>query len=154
MSQFVISKASLGDVKEIHGMLLACAGKGLLLPRALNHLYRHVRDFSVARREDGKIVACCALAPVWDDLAEVCSLVVDEEYRGQGLGRKIVEASLEEARPLRLSKIFALTYQEKFFMRLGFSVVEKDVLPQKIWADCVHCPKYPDCDETAVLKQL
>ena len=51
-------------------------------------------------------------------------------------------------------RVFALTYQEKFFNHLGFATVDKDVLPQKIWADCVHCPKYPDCDEFAVVYDI
>ncbi|MEG2173055.1 MAG: N-acetyltransferase [Desulfovibrionaceae bacterium] len=154
MTDYIIRAAHMGDVKGIHALLMASATKGQLLPRALTHLYRHIRDFYVAEAPNGRLVACSALAPVWEDLAEVCSLVVDESLRGQGLGRKIVDRCVADARPLGLSKVFALTYQEEFFKHLGFSVVDKDVLPQKIWADCVHCPKYPDCDETAVLLQL
>ena len=149
-----IRKAHAGDVKGIHALLMACASKGLLLPRALSHLYRHIRDFYVAELPDGTLLGCCALAPTWDDLAEVCSLVVAENTRRQGLGRKLVERCIEDCTELRISRVFALTYQEVFFQHLGFSIVDKDVLPQKIWADCVHCPKYPDCDETAVLLEL
>lgn len=154
MIEVQIRKAHMGDVKGIHSLLMGCAAKGLLLPRALSHLYRHIRDFYVAERPDGTLAGCCALAPTWDNLAEVCSLVVDESLRKQGLGRKLVEQCIADCVQLRLSKVFALTYQEVFFQRLGFSIVDKDVLPQKIWADCVHCPKYPDCDETAVLLDL
>lgn len=154
MSEYTIRKATTKDVKGIHTLLMACAAKGLLLPRALTHLYRHIRDFYVAEDHAGRLVACSALAPVWEDLAEVCSLVVDEDLRGLGLGRKMVDRCVADAKPLGLSKVFALTYQEEFFKHIGFSVVDKDILPQKIWADCVHCPKYPDCDETAVLLQL
>lgn len=154
MTAVNIRKAHMGDVKGIHGLLMACAAKGLLLPRALSHLYRHIRDFYVAETPEGHLVACCALAPTWENLAEICSLVVDETLRRQGLGRRIVEQCLNDCRPLGLSRIFALTYQEDFFKNLGFTVVDKDVLPQKIWADCVHCPKYPDCDETAVLLDM
>lgn len=149
-----IRRAGVGDVKGIHALLMASAARGQLLPRALSHLYRHVRDFLVAETEDGRLAACCALAPTWETLAEVCSLVVDESMRGQGVGRRLVERCLEDCRLLGLTKVFALTYQEEFFKRLGFAVVDKDVLPQKIWADCVHCPKYPDCDETAVLMDM
>lgn len=76
--------------------------------------------------------------------------MVRDDLRRQGIGRSIVGACISECRDLHLQKIFALTYQEPFFTRLGFEVVDKSILPQKIWADCVHCPKYPDCDETAV----
>lgn len=147
-----IRKARMGDVKAIHELLMGCATKGQLLPRALSHLYRHIRDFSVAEEAGGRIVACCGLAPSWEDLAEICSLAVEESRRGHGLGRRIVENCLTECRDLGISRVFSLTYQEGFFQHLGFAIVDKDILPQKIWADCVHCPKYPDCDETAVLR--
>lgn len=147
---YLTRKAHLDDVKAMHSLLLQCAQKGLLLPRALIYLYGHVRNFFVVEAPNGELVACCALAPVWEDLGEICSLVVRDDLRRRGLGRGLVKACLQECRSLRLKKIFALTYQEAFFTRLGFRVVDKSVLPQKIWADCVHCAKYPDCDETAV----
>ncbi len=154
MDTLHIRKAHMQDVKAIHGLLMMCAKQGLLLPRALSHLYRHIRDFNVAETSDGTILACCALSPMWDDLAEICSLVVADNVRKQGLGRMLVNRCLTDCHELGISKIFALTYQEAFFQRLGFHIVEKDILPQKIWADCVHCPKYPDCDETAVILDI
>ena len=154
MEEIRIRRAHMGDVKGIHALLMTCAKKGLLLPRALSHLYRHIRDFYVAEQSDGQLVGCCALAPTWENLAEVCSLVVDDNKRRQGLGRRMVQQCVQDCRELHLSKVFALTYQEEFFKRIGFTVVDKDVLPQKIWADCVHCPKYPDCDETAVVMDV
>ena len=150
----VVRKAHIDDVKSMHGLLLQCAQKGLLLPRALIHLYGHVRNFMVAENAEGEIVGCCALAPVWEDLAEICSLVVREDVRRVGAGRELVHACLAECQSLHIKKVFALTYQEAFFDRLGFKVVDKSVLPQKIWADCVHCAKYPNCDETAVYFEL
>lgn len=152
---YEIRKANIADVKPIHGLLMMAAMKGQLLPRALTYLYGHIRNFFVAYDiETGELLGCSALAPVWEDLAEVCSLVVREDMRGKGLGRELVETCIHDSKALGLSKVFALTYQEQFFHRLGFETVEKDVLPQKIWADCVNCPKYPDCDEFAVLYDL
>ena len=151
---FVVRKAHMDDVKSMHGLLLQCAQKGLLLPRALIHLYGHVRNFMVAENAAGEIVGCCALAPVWEDLAEICSLVVRDDLRRMGAGRDLVKACVAECPSLHVTKVFALTYQEAFFDRLGFKVVDKSVLPQKIWADCVHCAKYPNCDETAVYYEL
>ena len=148
--KYVVRKAMISDVKSIHALLMQAALKGQLLPRALAYLYGHVRNFFVLEM-DGRIVACTALAPVWEDLAEVCSLVVDEAYRGRGLGRVMVDACIQDCPTVGIRKLFALTYQEKFFNHIGFRTVEKDILPQKIWADCVHCPKYPDCDEFEVL---
>ena len=152
-SPLLVRKAGIADVKGIHALLMQAAVKGQLLPRALAYLYSHVRNFFVLV-EGGEIVACCALAPVWEDLAEVCSLVVREDMRGRGLGRVAVEACVADCESLGIKRVFALTYQEQFFNHIGFDTVDKDVLPQKIWADCVHCPKYPDCDEFAVLRVL
>ncbi len=149
-----LRKANMADVKAMHGLLMQAAMKGQLLPRALAYLYGHVRNFFVAETREGEILGCSALVPVWEDLAEVCSLVVREDARGTGLGRRLVEVCVADSGELGARRLFALTYQEKFFNHLGFVTVEKDVLPQKIWADCVHCPKYPDCDEFAVLKDL
>jgi amino-acid N-acetyltransferase len=154
MEQYTVRKAHQGDVRAIHELLLHSAQKGLLLPRALIYLYGHIRNFFVAQTQAGKIVACCALAPVWEDLGEICSLVVHADVQHRGLGRRLVQACIADCGPLRLSRIFALTYQEAFFFSLGFKVVAKDDLPQKVWADCVNCPKYPDCDEIAVLLEL
>ena len=154
MIAFTVRKARMEDVPAMHGLLLASARQGLLLPRALIHLYGHVRNFMVAADAAGRTVGCCALAPVWEDLAEICSLVVQDDLRRQGVGRLLVRACLEEGPTLGITRVFALTYQEAFFARLGFAVVDKSVLPQKIWADCVHCAKYPDCDETAVFLNL
>jgi amino-acid N-acetyltransferase len=154
MNDIRFRKARVSDVKGIQVLLRECASKGELLPRALTHLYKHVRDFHVAELDDGHLAACCGLSIVWEDLAEVRSLVVEDAFRGQGLGRRIVRECLGEADGLGVRRAFALTYQAEFFKKVGFVEVDKDVLPQKIWADCVHCPKYPDCDETAVLLEL
>lgn len=153
MSDFILRKALVPDVKPIHSMLLSLAKDGLLLPRPLGDLYRHVREFFVLEQQ-GKVVGCCALALVWDNIAEVRSLVVAEEFRGQGWGQRLVEACLSEAKELGLPQVFTLTYQNVFFSKIGFVEVTKDVLPNKIWADCIHCPKFPDCDEIAMLIDL
>lgn len=149
-----VRKAVVDDVKDIHALLMQAALKGQLLPRALTYLYGHVRNFFVLVKPDGEIVGCVALSPVWEDLAEVASLVIREDQRGKGLGLLAVQACLADCPSIGIKRVFALTYQEGFFNHIGFPTVEKDVLPQKIWADCVHCPKYPDCDEFAVLHVL
>lgn len=149
MSEVMLRKARVLDVKPIHSMLMAQARNGLLLPRPLGDLYRHVREFYIIERED-RVVGCCALAIIWENVAEVRSLVVDENLRGQRWGVRLVEACLSEALTLGLDQVFTLTYQDGFFSKLGFSVVAKETLPNKMWADCIHCPKFPDCDEIAM----
>ncbi|MDR1686922.1 MAG: N-acetyltransferase [Desulfovibrio sp.] len=148
----VLSSARVADIKDIHALLLKAADKGRLLPRSLADLYRHTRDFYVLKEQNDSVVGCCALSVVWEDLAEIRSLYVREGARRQGSGSLLAEACMKEARAMGVGRLFTLTYETGFFARLGFSATDKDVLPQKIWADCVHCPKFPNnCDETAML---
>ncbi len=155
-SAYYIRKARMQDVQRIHGMLMHCSKQGLLLPRSYNELYVHLRDFFVLAPMESKdsIMGCCALTISWADLGEIRSLVVDEEQQGKGWGKRLVEACLSEALTLGIFKIFTLTYQTGFFEHQGFREVSKDVLPQKVWSDCLKCPKFPDCDETAMLIEL
>lgn len=156
MADLYIRKARVRDVKAIHAMLMESAKEGLLLPRSLAGLYQHLRDFFVVspRGEGGEAVGCCALSIVWTDIAEVRSLAVDKSAAGQGWGTKLVEACLSEAVTLGLYRVFTLTYVPDFFRRFGFEEASKDVLPQKVWADCINCPKFPDCDEVPMLVDL
>jgi amino-acid N-acetyltransferase len=153
--QHYLRKAKVSDVKRIHSMLMECSKQGLLLPRSFNELYSHLRDyFVVAGKESGQVLGCCALSIAWEELAEIRSLVVDPALRGNRWGSKLVEACLSDAMTLGLYKVFVLTYQVEFFTTAGFEVVSKDILPQKVWADCLRCPKFPECDETAMLIEL
>ncbi len=124
-----------------------------MLPRSLNELYEHIRDMFVYE-EEGRLKGACALHVVWEDLAEIRSLAVSKEARGRGIGASLIGKCLEEALGIGVSKAFALTYIPDFFMRLGFSAVDKSELPHKIWGDCIRCPKFPDCNEFAVVKKL
>lgn len=148
-------KAHGKDVAQIEALLLDGANKGLLLPRSRSQLFTVLRDFFVLEDPAShKVIGCCALAIIWENMAEVRSLFVAEEYRGQGLGQVLVNACLEEAKALDISRVFTLTYQVKFFAAAGFTEVEKETLPQKIWTDCIHCPKFPNCDEVAMIKDV
>lgn len=155
MEAYTIRKARMSDVKGMHRLLMSCAQRSQLLPRSLNSLYGHVRDFYVVEEKaTGKTVGCCALTICWEDLAEIRSLALDDAHKGRGLGKAMVDTCLDEARELGLTRVFALTYVVDFFKRCGFSEVEKDTLPQKVWTDCLNCPKFPECDETAMLVTL
>ena len=155
MNEFLVRKATVGDVRTIHALLMELAGEQMLLPRSFHELYKHLRDFMVAEhREMKKVVGCCALSIAWEDLAEIRSLAVSLEHRGKGLGRTLVEDCLSEAVTLGLYRIFTLTYQDGFFSRIGFQEVGKEVLPHKVWADCINCPKFPECDEVAMTIDL
>ena len=151
----MLRKALMRDVPGIHALLMEGAAQQALLPRSLNRIYTCLRDFFVLDTgKDTPVIACCALALIWENMAEVRSLFVTEEYRRQGLGLRLVDACLEDAVGVEVTRVFTLTYQTKFFTKLGFTEVAKESLPQKIWTDCIHCPKFPNCDETAMIRQV
>ena len=152
---FTVRKAHSGDVVAMHAMMMDGAAKGLLLPRSRNQMYTAMRDFFVVVDEDdGAIAGCSALALIWENMAEVRSLYVAEDYRRKGLGHRLVKACLEDAAALGFHQVFTLTYQTEFFSGLEFVEVPKESLPQKIWTDCVHCPKFPNCDEVAMIRSV
>jgi amino-acid N-acetyltransferase len=152
----MMRKARIDDVKTIHRMINSSSGKGEMLPRSLMDIYSSLRDFFVYYDEDEtQIVGVCAMNIIWENLAEIRSLYVDENHRGKGMGRKLVEACISEAITLGLFKIFTLTYKKDFFVQLGFKEIDRNLLPEKIWSDCFRCSKYPDyCDEIAMIVEL
>lgn len=148
-----IRPAAIGDVPYVHHLLEIYSAQGNLLPRTMNELYRHLRDFFVIEA-DGKVAACGALEIFTDDLGEVRSLVVDDAFKGRGLGKALVERLAAEARAIGLKRLMALTYVPEFFHKLGFKTVPKETLPEKVWSVCVKCYKFNRCDEIAVLLEL
>jgi len=145
-----IRPARMGDVRAIHALLTTFAAKGLMLPRSISSLYDHLRDF-VVYEENGVILGICALHISWDNLAEIRSLAVAEARQKCGIGALLVESCLDEARSLEIKNVFVLTYQAAFFRKFGFIDRDKQDLPHKIWSDCIHCSKFPDCDEDALI---
>lgn len=145
----MIRKAILQDARQIHQLLLTYAKDGIVLSRSLMEIFESIRDFYVFV-DDERVVGAAALNICWEDLAEVRSLVVKQDCSGRGIGRHLVEACISEARQLGIGRVFALTYQQEFFEKLGFRVIEKSELPQKIWGDCIKCAKFPECDEIAM----
>lgn len=153
--QPVIRKARAEDIEAVHKILNRYAQQELLLPRSLSELYDHLRDYFVLDTEDSaEVQGVCGLGICWKDLAEIESLAVSESAQGQGFGRELVQECLDEARSLGLKKVFTLTYIPDFFVKLGFGEIDKAILPHKIWADCLKCPKFPDCDEIAMMLML
>jgi amino-acid N-acetyltransferase len=160
----MIRPATIHDVPRIQEIINSHAELGKMLFKSLAQLYESLRDFAVyelvdesgeeSRVTPGKIAGVCGLSILWADLAEVRSLAVDEEYRGRGIGRRLVEYSVDQARQLQIRKLMALTYEQAFFEKLSFEVVSKDTLPLKVWSDCVRCPKRDGCDEIAMVRLL
>ena len=150
----MIRKAKVSDIKAIHSLLLNYSETGVLLGRSLSDLYDQIRDFYVSVDENNILEGICGLHICWDDLGEIRSLAVKDEYKGQDRGLELVKACMREAEDFGLNKLFVLTYVPDFFKKLGFENVDKKVLPQKVWADCMNCVKFPDCDEEAMMIKL
>lgn len=148
-----IRSAKIADVEAICSLINYYAERDKMLFRPLGDIYENLQAFTVAEL-NGSVIGCCTLQIIWSDLAEIKSLAVDEANTDKGVGKMLVAAVTEQARQLGLPRIFALTLNPAFFEKLGFSVVEKDTLPMKVWSDCAKCPKQQNCDEIAVIKKL
>lgn len=144
-------KALMSDAEQIYELANYYAEKGQMLTRARHQIYENIRDFLVAE-DNGRIVGVAALHMMWNDLAEVRTLAVAEGYKRKGIGYKIVSDLMEEGKALGVKKFFALTYQPEFFRACGFSEEDKNNMPQKVWMDCINCPKFPNCDEICMTK--
>lgn len=151
---FMIKKAEIKDVKKIYDLLQLYGKQGILLPRPLSTLYENVRNFMVYKDEEDNLIGCCALSFCWEDLAEIRSLAVNPDLKRKKIGTKLTNAQIEEAVNFKIKKIFTLTYVPDFFSNFGFKEIPKKDLPLKIWSDCIHCLKFPNCDETAMLLKL
>jgi amino-acid N-acetyltransferase len=149
----MIRKAKVKDIKQIQALINVFAEKDLMLPRSLNELYENIRDFWVFE-DKSKIAGCAAMHISWDDLAEIKSLAVARNKQGKGIGRSLVNSCLKEAKELGARKVFVLTYKPDFFKGFGFKRVKHASLPHKIWVECIRCPKFPNCQEIALLKSL
>ena len=143
--------AVLPDVEHIQRIIEPYAREGTLLPRSIPELYENVRDFVVAE-EDSKILGCGALHLYGQHLAEIRSIAVATEAKGRGVGRALVEALMEESRRHGVTCVCLFTRAPSFFGHLGFEIARREVLPDKIYKDCVHCPRLMDCDEIAMVK--
>jgi len=148
-----IRSARIPDAKAICSLINYYAEHDKMLFRSLADVYENLQTFTVAERE-GEVIGCCALEVIWSDLAEIKSLAVAAENRGQGVGTALVTAAVEQARRLGVPRLFALTLEPKFFERAGFTIVKKEDLPMKVWSDCARCPKQDECDEIAVIRDL
>ncbi len=149
----MIRKARIEDIKEIQKLINSFAKQDLMLPRSLNELYENIRDYWVIE-DRNKIAGCAALHISWDDLAEIKSLAVAKNKQKKGMGKELVFSCLNEAKDLGAKKIFVLTYKPEFFKKFGFKRVKTSELPHKIWAECINCCKFPNCQEIALLKVL
>ncbi len=147
----IYRKARFDDIESIYGLVNIYAAQGEMLPRSRNTLYENLRDMVVAE-EEGRVIGVGALHIMWDRLAEVRMMAIAPEHTRQGIGAEIVQLLLNEGDILGIEKVFTLTYKPDFFRKLGFIRISREELPQKVWKECIDCPKYPNCDEIAMIK--
>ena len=145
-----VEKAKIGDATQMHQLVNHFADKGEMLARPLSEIYESIRDYFVVKQGE-RVIACASLHVNWSDLAEIKSVAVAEDSQRQGIGDDLIEACLDEAKELGIPTVFCLTYKPAFFEKFGFSQVDKMELPQKVWTECYRCPKFPNCDEVALV---
>lgn len=151
--EIFLRKARVGDVGQIRQLINVYAYQEVMLPRAIGELYENIRDFFVIEEGD-RIVACGALHVTWEEYGEILSLAVSTTEIRKGHGSRILEACMKEAQELGIKHLVTLTYALDFFEHHGFKVVDKSTLPHKLWSMCVKCPRFPECDEIAMIKEL
>ena len=143
--------AVLPDVEAIHAIMEPYYGDGTLLPRHIPELCENIRDFVVAE-DQGEIVGCGALHLYGLHLAEIRSIAVHLGAQGRGAGRLLVKALLKEAERHNVTCVCLFTRIPDFFAQVGFSVASREALPDKLYKDCIHCPRFFDCDEIAMVR--
>lgn len=148
-----IRKALLSEVAPIHRLVNEFAGGDLMLPLSIGDVTDRLRDFWVAL-DGGKVIGSVAVHVTWGKLVEIRSMAVRKDLQKRGLGKRLVKAALKEAREMGADEVFTLTYVPGYFKHFGFKVCDRSELPHKVWVDCVKCPKFPDCGETAMRLSL
>lgn len=148
-----IRKALLSEVVPIHRLVNEFAGGDLMLALSVGDVTDRLRDFWVAC-EGNELIGSVALHVTWNKLVEIRSLAVRKDHQKRGLGKRLVKAALKEAKELGAEEVFTLTYVPGYFKRFGFRTCDRNELPHKVWVDCVKCPKFPDCGETAMRLNL
>lgn len=144
----------MSDAAAICELVNYHAERGKMLHRSLEDAYNLLQSFLVAQDDDGRVVGCVAVATTWADLAEIKSLAVAPDVQGRGVGSLLMRAAIEDARRLGVKRLFALTFAKDFFARHGFEVMDRSALPEKVWRECIACPKQHCCDEIAMVLLL
>ena len=150
----LLRPAALADVPQLETLIAPYVATGDLLPRSNYDLCRHIKEYVVAEAPEGPIIGCGSLKVYSRDLAELAGLAVRPDHQGAGVGRRLTETLIAEARAGGLAEILALTRKPAFFLKLGFLPSEKEHFPLKVWADCARCPRQNCCDEVAVVLKL
>ena len=131
---FTIRAARTSDVPGIQALVEPLAERRILLGKDRVVLYEAVQEFSVAQADDGTIIGCGALHVMWEDLGEVRTLAVTDEWLGRGVGHALLDRIEADAVELGLSRLFCLTFETSFFGRHGFSAIEESIVDPEVFA--------------------
>lgn len=154
MSDITYKKALLSDIPAMQALVEPEIQSGVILYRSDDEIATNIRSYTLAM-EGEKLVGFCALHIHSPNLAEIRSMIIDQEYRGHNIGSTLVAKVCDEGRGLGLREVLSLTYQRAFFERLGFIEIPKESIPEhKIWADCIKCKHFPICNEVSLIKTL
>jgi len=149
-----IVKPTLNNIIDIQTILKPYVDEGIILNRDEDEIASNIRSYVLAYKNNIPI-AVGALHIFSPFLGEIRSLAVDKNFQGKGVGKKIVNTLLDEAKKIGLKEVLVLTYQKDFFEKLGFREISKESIPdKKIWADCIKCKFFPNCNETALITSL
>lgn len=148
-------KAKLSDIPAMQALVVSEVKDGIILNRTEDEVATNIRSYVLAK-EGAKLVGYTALHIHSRRLAEIRSLIVDEAYRGQKVGQRMVQFTLDEAKDLGVEEdVLVLTYLPQFFLKLNFKEINKEVIPEhKIWADCIKCIHFPICNEVALVYKI
>ena len=149
-----VRPARTADAPAICELVNYYAERGRMLHRSLENVYDALREFLVAEDGDGRLVGCAAADIFWADLAELKSLAVRADFCGRGVGSELVRRALDDAAELGVKRLFVLTYEKEFFERHGFETIDRQTLPEKVWRECIACPKVDACDEIAMMRRI
>ena len=154
MSEFAVKKPTLRDILDIQSILEPYVKEGIILRRDDDEVASNIRSYTIIY-DESKPIATAALHIFSPFLAEIRSLGVIKEYQGKGVGKLLVNTLIQEAKNLGVKEVLVLTYKKEFFEKLGFVEIEKEAIPdKKIWADCIKCKFFPNCNEIALIKYL
>jgi len=148
--KIIIRDAVEDDLEAIKSLIDYYADREILLPRTIQNIKRHMDDFIIATNGT-EVVGTGALFKYGSHLAEVRSLAVKHDLRKMGIGKLLAERLVQTGLDDSIDKLFVMTVVPGFFRKLGFTRVEHESLPDKVWKDCIHCQHHNKCNETAMI---
>jgi amino-acid N-acetyltransferase len=144
-------RAKISDVPAIHSLIAHYAAQGFLLPRAPEEIRASIGHFIVQADDGHRVISCLSLESYGADLAEIRSIAVEEENRGQGCGAHLIASALQEARRRGIARVFAVTHAPQFFERQGFTAAARQSVAEKLERDCRTCSQQRSCRLVAVI---